>query len=299
MSKDLYWNSVVLAMHMNDTLLTDGKGKTVALNGAVARSSSQSKFGVYSAYFDGNSSYLSVPYSSDFDFGAGDLTIEMWLYRTGTNANGSRFWNCGGDYYHQVELGIDASGNLVSYGSTNGVDWSAWSAPNIGAIPANTWTHVAVVLNGGTVTAYIDGSGTVLTSSLGNTVLVNGAGGASQRTIGGQSGINRGYVGYIDDLRITKGVARYTSNFTPPGEAFPDAGYEVSGSVQDLSSSPLQRVVRAYRRDNGAFLGETSSSPTTGAYTIPVAYDSEINVVLLDDTAGTLENDQVLRTTPV
>jgi len=300
MSKDLHWGSVVLAMHMDDTGLTDGKGKTVTLNGAVGRNSSQSKFGGYSAYFDGSSSYLTVPYSSDFSFLANDFTIEMFLYRTGTNANGSRLWNADGDYYHDIELGINSSGNLVSYGSTSGSNWSAWANSDIGAIPANTWTHVAVVRNKGTVTAYIDGTGTVLTSSLGYSALTTVDSSAKiRRSVGGQAGTNRGYIGYIDDLRVTYGVARYTSNFTPPTAAFPDAGYEVSGSVLDLSSSPLQRTIRAYRRDNGAFLGETTSSPTTGGYNLTVSCDGEINVVLLDDAAGTLQNDQVLRTTPV
>jgi len=73
----------------------------------------------------------------------------------------------------------------------------------------------------------------------------------------------------------------------------------VSGTVIDSNANGVARTIRVYRRDTGALLGETTSSLTSGAYSLTVSYTGEVQVVLLDDAAGTVENDQILRTTPV
>jgi hypothetical protein len=207
-----------------NTVFTDTSpvSKNVTPSGNAQISTAQFKWGGSSALFDGSGDYLSIPYSSAFDFGNSNFTIECWLYRTGANANSSRIWNSGGDFYGQVEISLDPSGTLGSYGTTQGAAWDAWSNGSIGAIPLNTWTHIALVRNGGTVRAYINGIGTTLTSSLGSSALANGSGASSIRTIGGQPGTDRPYSGYIDDFRVTKGVARYSNNFTPPQQQLPD-----------------------------------------------------------------------------
>ncbi len=73
----------------------------------------------------------------------------------------------------------------------------------------------------------------------------------------------------------------------------------VSGTIIDANAQPVVRTVRVYRRDTGALLGETVSNITTGAWSLTDAFTGEVNVVMLDDALGTLENDQILRTTPV
>ena len=73
----------------------------------------------------------------------------------------------------------------------------------------------------------------------------------------------------------------------------------VSGTILDSNLTPAVRTLRVYRRDTGALLGETTSSPTTGAWAFSDPYTGEVQVVMLDDALGTLENDQILRTTPV
>jgi hypothetical protein len=73
----------------------------------------------------------------------------------------------------------------------------------------------------------------------------------------------------------------------------------VSGTIIDANAQPVVRTVRVYRRDTGALLGETVSNITTGAWSLTDAFTGEVNVVMLDDVLGTLENDQILRTTPV
>ena len=73
----------------------------------------------------------------------------------------------------------------------------------------------------------------------------------------------------------------------------------VSGIVSDTGGNPLVRTIRVYRRDTGALLGSTASSDSTGAWSFSDAYTGEVQVVMLDDALGTLENDQILRTIPV
>jgi len=71
----------------------------------------------------------------------------------------------------------------------------------------------------------------------------------------------------------------------------------VAGTVLDENGNPVSRTIRVYRRDTGALLAQSVSSPITGQYEILIGFIGEINVVQLDDAAGVLENDQILRTT--
>jgi len=87
--------------------------------------------------------------------------------------------------------------------------------------------------------------------------------------------------------------AAETRTYTPNGT------YAISGIVRDSGGSFAQRTVRVYRRDTGKLLNSADSSASTGAYSIAVEYASEVNVVMLDDVSGTVENDQIHRSTPV
>ncbi len=73
----------------------------------------------------------------------------------------------------------------------------------------------------------------------------------------------------------------------------------ISGVITDTNGNGVARTVRAYRRDTGALMGEVVSNSLTGAYSITTTHAGEHNVVMLDDVVGTMENDQILRTTPV
>lgn len=73
----------------------------------------------------------------------------------------------------------------------------------------------------------------------------------------------------------------------------------ISGTITDTNGNGVARTVRAYRRDTGVLMGEAESNASTGAYSITTTYSGEHNVVMLDDAFGTVENDQILRTTPI
>jgi YD repeat-containing protein len=226
------------------TSITDSSpaAKTVTVSGNTKISTTQSKFGGASMYFDGSRDYISMPSDPSLDMKDSDFTIEMWIYKLGNNSGSSRLWNPNGDLVADVYMGIDESGNLVNYGSSSGSGWNVWAGGAV-AIPNNVWRHVALVRLGGTVKVYVDGVGTVLTSTLGTATLYAGT---YTHVIGGQgNGPDRAFNGYIDEVRVSKGIARYTANFTPPTQAFlgdvpildPDATGHKVGDLQSITNA--------------------------------------------------------------
>ena len=218
--RDPYFSNVSLLLHGDgtngSTTITDSSPspKTVTAVGNAQISTAQSKFGGASLAFDGTGDYLSLALSSDFAFPA-DLTVEAWLYLAGLNSvsNASYITDFRSNDSSNFTFGIiNNNGEGRMYAFVNGVD-------SIGsnAVALNTWQHLAYVRSGTTVTLYLNGTANgTLTSSVSQA--------SSSVIIGARfNGLTEYVNGYIDDLRITKGVARYTANFTPPTAPFPDA----------------------------------------------------------------------------
>ncbi|QKZ11376.1 LamG-like jellyroll fold domain-containing protein [Spirosoma sp. KUDC1026] len=186
--------------------------RPVSQQGSVRISTAQKKYGPSSLYFDGNS-YLTIPSSSDFDFGTGDYTIECFMYPTATSDYPtivSRRTNSGG-----VVWNTNISPNNAGFGLN--VTNSNNSFLNPGPLSnnqfsLNTWYHVAVVASGGQRKLYVNGSLVATASSVPSMELNPDKG---LLLVGAQgSGSNR-FQGYMH-LRLTKGQALYTDNFTPP-----------------------------------------------------------------------------------
>jgi hypothetical protein len=192
-------------------------GKTITPYGNAVISATQSKFGGCSAYFDGSGDYLIIPFSADFNFGSADFAIEAWVYQN-TQADWRTIVSKNPTDTSGVwRLIIGASGYL-SFGYLNASTWTSVNAA--GAVPISTWTHVAVTRQGSSLRLFVNGSLSSINASatlsipdLSNNLYV----GEVETTNTWQ------FNGYIEDLRITKGIARYTTNFTPPNAAF----YEV------------------------------------------------------------------------
>jgi hypothetical protein len=175
--------------------------------GNVVASTAQYKYGSASMYFDGTGDYLFTPANKLFAFGTGDFTIEFWIRSTDsagnliglvTNASGN--WNlviAGSQLYWQSQ-----------YGTTNVFNRSATG------ILDGAWHHVAITRASGTMRMFFDGTlqGATASDSADYT--------APNAMQIGSSGVYGDFLGYIDDLRITKGYARYTANFTAPTAQF-------------------------------------------------------------------------------
>jgi len=172
-----------------------------------------------SAYFDGTGDYISVANHADFNFGSGNFTIESYVYYTinpTTNQAIVAQWHTATDR-RAWQLRRDNSGQFRFFWSTTGADYPYIQSTGINLNTMNRqWIHVAVVRNGNTITMYVDGTDVVNTTLTGS--LYDNT--ADDIFIGARStnppNIDHQTEGYIQDLRITKGTAVYTSNFTPP-----------------------------------------------------------------------------------
>jgi hypothetical protein len=201
------FSSVSLLLHGDSTPITDSSNntKTITVAGNVALDTGVKKFGASSIYFDGiDANRCQTNSSLDFAFGTSNYTVEGWFYFITVGSN-MRVWqfSAGGD---NLDL---ASSDRIAYFNGTGQTFSGNNA-----VTASVWHHIALVRNSGTATVYIDGVSVLSTASTPNTTSTRDIG------VGGQQNANLN--GYVDDFRITKGVARYTSNFTPPILPFPD-----------------------------------------------------------------------------
>lgn len=198
-------------------------GKVLTANGDVKIVSTQSKFGGYSAYFDGNGDFLTIGSSgvpTDMQIGTGDWTIDFWVYTLGTGVysviGNLRNENGGGHYWlHLNQTYTGQSTVLFCGGGTNLLFGSA-------TMTINTWHHVAVVRKGTTLRCYLDGTQLGVDRTLADFTgdyTVPFTIGSTLSSLAGGTYTNF-LNGYLDDLRVTKGVARWVSDFTPPNAAF-------------------------------------------------------------------------------
>lgn len=170
-------------------------------------STTQSKFGGSSMYFDGTGDGQFTPNSPNLTLGTGDFTIEFWVYRVGNSVIQGLF--------DQRTAAANEVRPTIYISSGNNISFYVSAADRItGALTQNAWIHVAVVRYSGSTKMYLNGVAQATTYSDTNNYLAPTSGTRIGYLIDGFS-LN----GYINDLRITKGIARYTSNFTPPTTA--------------------------------------------------------------------------------
>jgi hypothetical protein len=236
-SGDPHWNQTVLAMHMDgangSTTFTDLKGKTVTRSGDAQISTAQSKFGGASAYFDGASDYLSIADSDDFSFGTGDFTIECWAYPTNFSATRALIsQRSAGDPNNYWGLRITATSGVVQfYVAVSGS--VVLNRSTTAALTAGAWNHIAAVRSAGVLSIYINGVNSATGTNYSSFPNV-----ASPVTIGMTIVTNtEPYLGYLDDLRVTKGVARYPADFTAPTAAFPENWSAVISRNRNLTAN--------------------------------------------------------------
>ena len=193
------------------TVFTDlsSSPKTITAYGNAQIRTTVKKFGTGSMYFDGSGDYLGISSNSAFNLSGGPFTIECWIYPTGVNS----FYRTlianrlSGTNTCSWEIFLNTGNGVLSY--FNGTIYSSTVTP-----ANNVWSHVAAVYNGTNITLFLNGV-SVYTAAVSN-VDVGG-----DVTIGSFPSFSEHYDGYIDDLRVTKGLARYTQNFTPPTAPLP------------------------------------------------------------------------------
>jgi len=194
---------------------------SVTFAGNAQISTSLSKFGGSSCYLDGSGDYISTPSSSAFEFGTADFTIEFWARRTGAGSYPYIF-DCrpAGANAVLITIYLDHANSYVPHVYIN----NAVRITSTASMSVDTWYHIALVRSSGTTTLYMNGSSVGSFSDSFSYI-------AAPFRLGAYSNGGYGFTGYVDDFRTTKGIARYTSSFTPPTTAHLTSAGDVNKQI--------------------------------------------------------------------
>ena len=216
---DPYWANVSLLLALDgangSTSFPDSSPNALAVAafGNAQISTAQSRFGGASLFVDGSGDYLLTPGHAVMTFGTGNFTVEGWARRTGS---GSFI------IFDSRSAGQVTDGFVVYFRTTTGTKLAFGTGNPFVAtegtteVAADTWYHVAIERFDGVVRCYLNGALelTVANSAnLSNTAMRFGA------SVDGSASA----AGYIDMVRVTKGIVRYAGPFTPPAAAFPNS----------------------------------------------------------------------------
>jgi hypothetical protein len=215
------FTTVLLHMDGTDagTTFTDsnagGSAKTFTAAGNAQLDTAEKKFGTASGLFDGTGDYLSSPDHADFDMAGGDFTLELWFNRNG--GDGTNRFLLAHDSASEDEpayrLRLNASNVIFASAYT---DSDQVNVTGTTTFTATGWNHVAFVRTGDVYKLFING-----TQEGGDQTKTGALRNPAQPLFVGQAGANRFYWnGWLDEIRISKGIARWTANFTPPTEAY-------------------------------------------------------------------------------
>ena len=205
-----------LLLHMdgenNGTSFPDSSrfARTMTRGGDTKTVTAQSRFGGASAYFDGTGDYLSNS-DAGIVLGSGDFTVDFWVRLSSSVAETI--------FDTQVIGGASSRTNsiLLTASSSRELSITHNGAIRItsSALSLNTWYHVAIVRSGSTTTLYVGGTSrgttTAITANLSTASVVIGMNASSSSEF---------FAGYIDEFRVSIGIARWTANFTPPTSAY-------------------------------------------------------------------------------
>ena len=181
-------------------------GNSMTSTGTTAVTTQVKKYGAESASYTATA-YQTVVDAVNLQLGTGDYTIEAWVYR-----------NAAGVLHSLICKGAAATGWLLQVNSSNQLVFTVTSTAILTStttIAATTWTFVTVTRSGTSTRLFVSGNLEATATDSTNFNQTNAL------LVGADRSNANGLNGYLDDIRITKGVARYTANFTPPTATFP------------------------------------------------------------------------------
>ena len=203
---------------------SSNSNNSVTFVGTAQISTAQSKFGGSSMLFDGDSDYLTVTNSSfsTLNTSGSTFTIEFWVYFSSITGDQSAVNNYSGSSGGLL-INKNSSHVITANLSGNGADITGTTT-----VSAGQWYHIALSGSSGSYKLFLNGTqeGSTYTGALG--------GGSSTYQIGAFYWSGTLYYpinGYLDDIRFTAGIARYTSNFTPPTSAHSTSAGDVNKQI--------------------------------------------------------------------
>lgn len=225
--------NTVSLLHMNGsdestTFTDDAVGGTHdwTANGNAQIDTAQSKFGGASGLFDGTGDVITTPNHADWHAGTGDVTVDSWVRFNSIPAGGSRFFRqyLDDDNFQYFDIYNNTLYWRYASGATvNLLVTCAWTPST------ETWYHLAVVRSSSTAYIFIDG----VSQELSVTTAPNGDWADIDVTLSVGANANGGTAldGWIDEFRWSKGIARWTANFTPPTAPYSEAVAAPSGQA--------------------------------------------------------------------
>lgn len=249
----------VTLLHCNgsdgSTTFTDESGKTWTANGNAQIDTSQYPFSPPSScLFDGNGDYLFTNDSDDFYFN-GDFTIDFRARLNTLPSVGISYMTYSqyADLNNRVVMRIGNDSGTYNWrfiAVSGGVNIVTVDAAHAG-IATNTWYHVAITRSGTNYRVFINGT------QIGSTVsdadaLPNLSSGVRMGDMAG----SQYFDGWLDEYRLSKGIARWTSNFTP-----------ASGEYQPPTLTPTYTVTHTFTPTNTATFTPTNTPTNTATYT--------------------------------
>jgi hypothetical protein len=272
---DPHWNNVVLLCSAdvitNPHTFIDNAPipHTLTTVSTAVASTEQRKFGA--ASLKPVLGRVDIANSDDFAFGAGDFTIEGWVYPTG---QGSPLLNCQATVNSFIPLFFTTATNAVVYSANYTV---------ITAIPftANTWSHYAFVRTSLHLRVWING----VNVKSADAHPAETYGRNTKTSIGGSSvGTTHSFRGYVDEIRITKGVARYTAPFTPRTAPFPrtNINYSLTGEAA-FTDGRAATLARIWRHDTGAWVADVTPDPASGLFFVDSLPNTPLLVTIFKD----------------
>jgi len=260
MAVDDSYTKVLLHFNGSDasTTFTDESGKTWTANGDAQLDTAQKKFGTAAGLFDGTGDYITCTSHADFAIGSGDdFTIDFWLYARSFSKTNSMLFEL--DNYlsnNGITLQQSSDGHLKCFvNATQRLDITH-------TIDTDAWVHIALVRNSGTLTLYE--GGVSLGSASDSSAISQGDFTIAADNYNSQT---ETLDGSIDEFRFSKGIARWTTDFTPPTETY--ANISVSATTATLTITPNAATV----------IAPTVVTTTSAALTItPQNADVNLNV---------------------
>lgn len=208
----------------------DESGKTWTTVKNAKIDSAQYRFAPTSGYFDGASdlsvygTMITTPDNADFAMGSDAFTVDFWMKLAASTAS-MRICGQGGDTVSDTSIAVFFDSSKYIYGRA-ALGSTAYNAvSNDPYTDTTNWVHIALVRNVDTLTLYLNGvSQTTKGTFSGSTNDATGL-----WTIGAWSSVATGgfFNGWIDEFRISKGIARWTANFTPPTSPYGAGGNEM------------------------------------------------------------------------
>ena len=234
-----YSTAPSLLLNFANAAVVDSAGANNLVTVSNATITSASKYGSGALAFNGSSDYFQSSWSlnSFLSPGSNNWTLETWVYMTkslsstqvivnyGYESSSTRsfVWYYNGDGTFRLAQSPDGSTNYDA----------GFGAPQ-GGFVLNTWYHLAIVRNFGAMTMYVNGK------AMPNTLSAYTISSISTGVFRVGVDSSNYFGGAMDDLRLTKGVARYTTDFTPPARALPETGGK-SFTTQNVNAGVVKQ----------------------------------------------------------